>query len=202
MLSRIKSLAGRILLLRDKYIQRHRFIKNNNGNIHPSIEISGAEYIKTGLGCCIGEGSKLLCKDFYTSGITTQPLKPNLQIGYNFHATRNLVIQCGGSINIGNNVLIASDVFIIDYNHGMNASYPNYLDSPLEIHDINISDGVWIGNNVIILPGVSIGKKCIIAAGSVVTKSIPDYTIAAGNPAKVIKYWDHKTKQWLRINDH
>lgn len=202
MLSRIKSLAGRILFLRAKYVQRHRFIKNNNGNFHPSIEISGVQYIKTGLGCCIGEGSKLLCKDIYTSGCYPQSMKPSLNIGNNFHATRNLVIQCGGSINIGNDVLVASNVFIIDYNHGMDASLSCYLDGPLEIHDIKISDGVWIGNNVIILPGVSIGKKCIIAAGSVVTKSIPDYTIAAGNPAKIIKYWDPNTKHWLRINDH
>lgn len=192
----------RFLQARSNYIQKHHFIKNIVGYIHPSIEITGVKYIQTGLGCYIGEGSKLLCKDFYTSGITPQPMKPNLQIGNNFHATRNLVIQCGGSINIGNDVLVASNVFIIDYNHGMDASLSCYLDGPLEIHDIKISDGVWIGNNVIILPGVSIGKKCIIAAGSVVTKSIPDYTIAAGNPAKIIKYWDPNTKHWLRINDH
>ena len=53
--------------------------------------------------------------------------------------------------------------------------------------DIIINDGVWIGMNSIILPGVTIGKKAVVAAGSVVTKNVPDYCIVAGNPAKIIR---------------
>lgn len=56
-----------------------------------------------------------------------------------------------------------------------------------EIRPVHIMDDVWIGSRVIILPGVTIGKGCIIAAGSVVTKSIPDYSIVGGVPGKVIK---------------
>lgn len=146
----------------------------------------------------IGGGSRLLCWTSYNSGIDFQVLNPSLTIGTNFHATRNLTIQCAGKTVIGNDVLVASDVFIIDYNHGIDPSSSSYLDNILDVSEVTIDDGVWIGNNVIILPGVHIGEKAIIGAGSVVTKDIPSYSIAVGNPAKVVKYYDLQTKEWCR----
>ena len=62
--------------------------------------------------------------------------------------------------------------------------------------NIIINDGVWIGMNSIILPGVNIGKKSIIAAGSVVTRDVPEYSMVAGNPAKIKKVYNPKTNQW------
>ena len=62
-----------------------------------------------------------------------------------------------------------------------------------------IDEGSWIGEKVCILPGVTIGKKCIIGAGSVVTKDVPDYCIACGNPAKVIKKYDFDEHRWIRV---
>ena len=64
---------------------------------------------------------------------------------------------------------------------------------------ISIEDGVWIGNNVLIMPGVKIGKKAIIGAGSVVTRDVPPYTIAVGNPARVIKQFNMEKQQWVSI---
>ena len=66
------------------------------------------------------------------------------------------------------------------------------------MNEIKIEDGVWIGNSVIILPGVKIGKKSIIGAGSVVCKSIPDYCVAVGNPARIIKRYDHSSNIWRK----
>ena len=88
-------------------------------------------------------------------------------IGHDFHATRYLIIQCAGRITIGDDVLIASNVFIIDFNHGMSSWPMNYLFNELEVSDIEIGDGVWVGNNVIILSGVHIEEKTIIGADSV-----------------------------------
>ena len=62
--------------------------------------------------------------------------------------------------------------------------------------DIIINDGVWIGMNSIILPGVTIGKKAVVAAGSVVTKNVPDYCIVAGNPATIKKIYNSKSNKW------
>lgn len=148
----------------------------------------------------IGCGSKLLCWSKYAYRNEIQTLEPSLKIGNNFHATRNLTIQCAGEITIGDDVLMASDVLIINYNHGTDPAVSSYLDNPLEVSTVRIEDGVWIGNNVIILPGVKIGKKSIIGAGSVVTKDVPEYSIAVGNPARIIKHYDFNKQKWCKID--
>lgn len=70
------------------------------------------------------------------------------------------------------------------------------MDQKLSCKNVIIDDGCWIGEKVCILPGVRIGKKSIIGAGAIVTKSIPDYSIAVGNPARVIKYYNFDKKRW------
>jgi acetyltransferase-like isoleucine patch superfamily enzyme len=110
-------------------------------------------------------------------------------------------IWSGDSITIGDNVLISHNVNIIDTNsHEMDSveradgyksllfnGYPskkgNVLTSP-----IVIKDNAWISFNAIILKGVTIGKGAVVAAGSVVSKDVPDYAVVAGNPARIIKY--------------
>ena len=167
--------------------------------VQRSIEVCKAEYIVIDGDIYLGENCKLLCWDLFENEKNDQKLSPKLHIGKNLHATRNLVIQCAGDISIGDDVLIASNVFIVDFNHGINPMSDSYLDNPLDVSRVKIENGVWIGNSVIILPGVTIGKKAIIGAGSVVTKSIPEYSIAVGNPAKVIKQYDRKKQEWRFI---
>ena len=64
---------------------------------------------------------------------------------------------------------------------------------------ITVGDNCWIGEKTTILPGVNIGKGCVIGAMSVVTKDIPDYSIAAGNPARVIKRYDFEAHEWKKV---
>lgn len=199
LLSRVKRRIGLSMLSMKRFIHKELFLYRVDKGINPNIEVTASQYIHIGNNCHIGPKSKLLCGDIYKSGLKEQILHPSLHIGNNFNATRELVIQCRGNINIGNNVLIASNVFIIDYNHGSDASTVNYLDNQLEIKEVVIEDGVWIGNNVIVLPGVHIGEKSIIGAGSVVTKDIPSYCLAVGNPARIIKKWESQTKRWIHI---
>lgn len=163
------------------------------------IELMNSDVIELGKNVSIGENSKILCWVEYTSGISIQKLNPSLSIGDNFKATSSLLIQCAGKVIIGNNVLIGRNVSIIDYNHGTNPLTTNYLDNDLIPKSIIIEDGSWIGNNTIILSGTHIGKKCIIGAGSVVTTSIEDYSIAVGNPAKVIKKFDFDSNTWTKV---
>lgn len=107
-------------------------------------------------------------------------------------------------IEIGEGVLTGPHVFIADHNH-------NYEDPYLPIYEqgvkaskdthISIGAGTWIGTNVAIVGNISIGKNCVIGANSVVTKDIPDYSVAVGIPAKVIKYYDFEIEKWVRKTD-
>jgi acetyltransferase-like isoleucine patch superfamily enzyme len=102
----------------------------------------------------------------------------------------NNIRTVGGRIVIGENVLIAQFVSLIADNHRIP---PRDQDIAVAGHDpgktgITIGPGAWIGSNVVVLPGVEIGQGAVIGAGSVVTTSIPAYAVAAGNPARVIRY--------------
>lgn len=106
---------------------------------------------------------------------------------------------------IGNNVLIASKVFISDSNHGIYAgerqSSPEVPPAERELSaaPVSIEDNVWIGEFVSVLQGVTIGKGSIIGSMSVVSRSIPPYSIAVGSPARVIKQFNFNTSQWERV---
>ena len=123
-----------------------------------------------------------------------------LKIGNNCYIGPNSVIRAGESIVIGDNVLIAHNVTIIDsdsheidsversesYKKMIKEGHPkekgNVRTKPIIIHD-----NVWLSYNVSVLKGITIGEGAIIAAGSVVTKDVPDRTLVAGNPAVIIK---------------
>ena len=113
-----------------------------------------------------------------------------LLIGTNVEINDSCHIAALESITIGNYVLIASHVYISDHDHGEITAedllkHPNQralISSP-----VIIEDDVWIGEKATILKGVTVGKGSVIAAGAVVTKDIPPYSVAAGVPARVIK---------------
>ncbi len=117
-------------------------------------------------------------------------------IGNDVSANRNLTIYCADSVTIGDGVMMGSGILITDNDHGIDPTLPNFRNQPLITKKVKIGDGCWIGERASILGGVEIGEHCIIAAGAVVTKSIPPYSIAGGVPAKVIKRWNFETKTW------
>lgn len=99
-------------------------------------------------------------------------------------------INCriAGPLYIGSDVMMAPNVTIVTQNHKISdLTVPMRLQTaPKE--KVTINDDVWIGANVIILPGVTVGKGSVLAAGAIVTKDVPEYAIVGGNPARVIKY--------------
>lgn len=115
-------------------------------------------------------------------------------------------ISAREKIVIGDNLLMARNVYISDTSHGKYNSAderfaPNVPpnDRPLITEEVYIGNNVWIGANVSILPGVRIGDGCIIGANSVVNKDIPDNCIAVGSPARPIKKYSFEDKQWVKI---
>lgn len=109
-----------------------------------------------------------------------------LTIGYNSGIGINS--RVGKNVTLGENVMIGPECLIYTENHNFKRTdIPMCKQGVSEVKPVSIGDDVWIGARVIILPGVTIGNGCIIGAGSVVTKDIPEYVVAAGNPAIVKK---------------
>lgn len=106
------------------------------------------------------------------------------------------------SIIIHKDVLTADKVYISDNLHGYEDIHtPIRKQSIIQNGIVEIGEGSWIGENVCVL-GACIGKHCVIGANSVVTHNIPDYSIAVGAPAKVIKRYDLDRKEWIRIKEN
>ncbi len=109
----------------------------------------------------------------------------HIEVGKNFFANYNCTIIDVAKVTIGDNCLMAPNVAIYTAGHPI---HPMTRNSTYEYgKSVTIGDNVWIGGNVVIVPGVHIGSNTIIGAGSVVTKDIPDWVIAAGNPCKVVR---------------
>lgn len=93
-----------------------------------------------------------------------------------------------GKVIIGNDVIMAPDVVIYTINHKTtDLSIPIKYQGYTKERPVTIGDGVWIGHGAFILPGVNIGKGAVVAARTVVTKDVPDYSIVAGNPGRIVK---------------
>lgn len=130
----------------------------------------------------------------------------NIVIGSNCQINDSVHIAAYKSVSIADNVLIASRVFITDLNHGCYSgnlhSHPLSIckDRPLTGTPVVIEENVWLGEGVVVLPGVTIGQGAIIGANAVVSKSVPAFSIAVGNPAKVIKTYNFQQQKWLAIH--
>jgi acetyltransferase-like isoleucine patch superfamily enzyme len=103
------------------------------------------------------------------------------------------------SITIGNDVWTGHHVYITDQNHGYeDVSQPISLQTQPE-RPVTIGDGSWLGHGSVVLPGVTIGRHVVIGANSVVTNDIPDFCVAVGAPAKVIRRFDESRNEWIDV---
>jgi len=170
------------------------------------FDIRGKKYIKYGRNFTTGVGCRIEAYNF-NNGISSGK-NPQLIIGNNVQINDYVHLSCAESVIIEDNVLIASKVYVSDLNHGNYSSLKNLEHScPDEIvkdrkiftKPVKICQNTWLGENVAVLSGVTIGKNSIIGANSVVSKNIPENCIAVGNPAKVIKKYDFETRRWDKI---
>lgn len=137
-----------------------------------------------------------------STDIYATPKGSKVIIGSNSELGNHSTISANNLIEIEDGVLTGPHVFIADHNHCYeNPDKPIYLQgvSCSDDSKVTIGEGSWIGTNAVIVGKVSIGKHCVIGANSVVTHNIPDYCVAAGIPAKVIKQYDFERNKWVRI---
>lgn len=116
-----------------------------------------------------------------------------IRIGDRVFVNSGVVLFSAKAITIGNDVAIANEAYLMDTDsHGVEGR-------PVKEAPIVIGDGTWIGARAIILPGVTIGRRCLVAAGAVVSRDVPDDTLVAGNPAREVRalvYPDGVTRAW------
>lgn len=132
-------------------------------------------------------------EDFATinNGVGAVNIGNNSRIGIG-----NVII---GPVTIGNNVILAQNIVMSGLNHNYtNIDIPIYLQGET-VATISIEDDCWIGANAVITAGVTIGKHSVVAGGAVVTKDIPPYCVAVGNPARVVKKYNFETKIWEKV---
>ncbi len=166
------------------------------------LDIRGKRYIQLGESMTCGTGCRF----------EAYPENDNktLFIGRNVQINDYVHITAVKKVSIGNNVLMASRIYISDVIHGNYSdelgeaqSNPETIakERKLTSNEVVIEENVWLGEGVCVLPGTRIGRCSIIGANAVVTKDIPEYSIAVGNPAKVVKKYNPTMKKWERITE-
>ncbi|MGJ5642459.1 hypothetical protein I3217_10085 [Formosa sp. S-31] len=147
----------------------------------------------------LGEKSKFYVNDHWVIGdnVTIQSyasissresgFKGRLKIGNNSSIGDYIIIDLVADVTIGNDVALGPNCTVYTHDHVYTEKDKPAWKGGIVSNPVTIEDGAWIGSNVTILPGITIGKRAVIAAGSVVTKNVPEETIYGGIPAKLIK---------------
>lgn len=182
------------------WVLRTKIIDSHARLFRFPLNLRGRKYIDFGSQLTTGIGCRL---EAFTGD---DPDKAKLVFGHGVQINDYVHMVAMDRISIGNNVLMASHVFISDNSHGSykgdsrdsNPTIPpterEYVTAP-----VSIGNNAWIGEGVCIMPGVSIGEGCVIGAHSIVTKDIPDYCIAIGSPAKIVKKYNFENKHWEKV---
>lgn len=104
-----------------------------------------------------------------------------------------------GPVEIGSDTILAQHIVISGLNHNYEDVTRPISAQGVSTKKIVVGENCWIGANVVVTAGVTIGKHCVIAAGAVVTRDVPPYSIAVGNPARVVKQFNFETGNWERV---
>ncbi|MEO6000192.1 MAG: acyltransferase [Chitinophagaceae bacterium] len=136
----------------------------------------------------IGHDSTIEDYSFVNNGMGQVKIGNHVFIG-----ASNVII---GPVTLHDYIMTAQNVVMSGLNHGFKNVTIAYRYQPCTVSEIVIHEGCWIGANVVITSGVIVGEYSIVAAGSIVTKDVPSYSMVAGNPAKLIKQFNHETKEW------
>ncbi|MGB0833768.1 MAG: acyltransferase [Psychrobium sp.] len=162
--------------------------------IHSPDSIEGMKKISIGNSCFIMKNAWLLAID-----TKIEQNKPRLIIQNNVYIGRNSHIVAKEKVVIEDGVLIADKVYISDNLHNFDdVTIPIKLQPIISCGHTVIGSGSWLGENVAII-GCTIGRNCVVAANAVVTKDVPDYSVVAGVPAKVIKRYCFDNNEWVKV---
>lgn len=175
-----------------------------NSEILGAKSIRNPQHLYIGKGSYIGGGASIWIHDTefphgeFGPAYEGKKMAGCVNIGSDVRIGGNISIDCYEKVEIEDDCLLANDIFIADGCHGTSVEGKSYVETEGKTNPIRIGKGSWIGARVSILSGANIGERCIIGTNAVVTGSspIPDYSIAVGIPARVIKRYNKETQQW------
>lgn len=177
---------------------RKNVVFGKDSYIREHAKISGGKYINLGNHTRILPYCRIECFD----KISGENYSPCLQIGNNVLLGRNSTILCADRIEIGDDSLFASYIFISDENHGMDPEAGiRYEKQKLTTRSVKIGKNCWVGEKVIILPGTVIGDNCVIGAGSVVKGIFEANSMIVGSPGRVIRKYSFETHHWEKLEN-
>mgnify|MGYP006289997317 CR=1 FL=1 len=207
---RVVTKLGVLIHAADEAIGRQTLPPFGNKPVNLRIElprrIINPDRMFFGKDVSLGPGSFLIAHTHYPTATMQGPgsrrirqsFDSKIVVGDRTTATGGLQLAAHERITIEEDVLFASNIHINDGLHGYETAEVPYKFQPIsQIAPIRIKRGSWVGQNVVILPGVTIGENCIVGANSVVNQDVPDRCVAVGNPAKVVKRWDAKRREWV-----
>jgi acetyltransferase-like isoleucine patch superfamily enzyme len=149
--------------------------------LEPPIRLTGEARISVGDGVYVAAGSWLQVLDAQGDGVA-------IEIGDGTSIAGSCVLSAARSVRLGKKVLFARNVYIADHMHAFEDRAQAVLDQGItRIAPVEICDGAWLGQNVVVGPGVRIGRGAVIGANSVVLEDVPDYSVAVGAPARVVR---------------
>lgn len=183
-----------------------RLIKNHfqkfghHSIIKPFLNTSNSKYIAIGNHVNIGSFCRITVSTNFNRYQTKSRRRTKIKIGNHVDIGNNSFISANNKIKIGNNVIISAYVFITDHDHrNDDIKKSPHLQPLTENGHVVIEDNVLIGTKSSLLKNITIGQHATIGANSVVTKNVPAYSVVAGNPARIIKQYDFKTKAWKTV---
>lgn len=182
---RFKASRGLMLIGRGTLIRHPRYIQVGKNFIvedYAEIMALSRHGIVCGNNVTIGAFATIKPSNYYG-----RSLGQGLYIGDNSNIGRYTYVGCSGLITIGKDVMISPRVSFYAENHNFSSTDKPMIEQGVTCEPITIEDDCWIASGAIILAGVTVGRGSIVAAGSVVSKSVPPYSIVAGIPAKVIR---------------
>jgi acetyltransferase-like isoleucine patch superfamily enzyme len=145
------------------------------------VRIAGERRIAIGDGVFVGAGSWLQVLDGPDTGVA-------IEIGDGTSIAGGCVLSAAVSIRLGRQVLVARNVYVADHAHGFDDPTRPVLAQGIDgIGSVTIDDGAWLGQNVVVCPGVRVGRGAVVGANSVVLEDVPDGAVAVGAPARVVR---------------
>ena len=164
--------------------------------IVPPVRLAGTQAIVIGDGVYIGS-------DSWLQAIDPAPNAAAITIGDGTSMSGHCVVSSARSISIGKKVLFARNVYVSDHIHAYVDTQHAVLDQGLDrIDPVQIGDGAWLGQNVVVCPGVTIGPGAVVGANAVVVDDIPGYCVAVGAPARVVKEFGSRSERDASAASH